>query len=235
MRTISEDFLIMAHRGASGYELENSYAAFTKAVELGAPMIETDVRETADGILILNHDYSINRTAQGKGKIKNLPIQEIKKVPLNNNEHIPVLGEVLAKFGEKVRFNLEIKVQNIEMKLYDLLAKYKQLDRTLISSFSFKTLQKFYQIDQNLHLALITLLPWPVLRLKYSFERLLATGITAINPKVTLLSKSFVQKAHQHGVKIYPWTVNESALALKLRDNYQVDGIITNFPDLLKT
>ena len=78
VRIVPEDFIIMAHRGASGYELENSYAAFNKAIELGAPMIETDVQETADGILILMHDSKIKRTTFGKGKIQNLSIQEKK-------------------------------------------------------------------------------------------------------------------------------------------------------------
>ena len=66
----------MAHRGASGYELENSYAAFKKAVDLGALMIETDVRETVDCTLILMHDSRINRTSMGRGKLVNYQLRK---------------------------------------------------------------------------------------------------------------------------------------------------------------
>ncbi len=136
-------FLIMAHRGASGYELENFYAAFNETVELGAAMIETDVQETKNDILILIHDTSINRTTVGEGKIEELTIEQIRNIKLKNNENIPILGEVLGKFSEKIRFNLEIKAEKIEKKVYNLLIKYKLIEKTIISSFSFPILQNF--------------------------------------------------------------------------------------------
>jgi len=234
MRIISEEFIIMAHRGASGYELENSYAAFKKAVDLGAPMIETDVRETVDGTLILMHDSRINKTSMGRGKVSKLSIKEIKNIRLKNEENIPVLNDVLAQFKDKIRFNLEIKSKGIETKLYKLIKFNNLIEIVMISSFSFETLQSFYRIDRNLQLALITNLPSTIFRLKYQFDKLRASGVKAINPLYLTMSKSFVKKAQKHDLKVYPWTVNKKETALKLRDKYQVDGLITNFPDILR-
>jgi len=68
---------------------------------------------------------------------------------------------------------------------------------------------------------------------RYSFKKLQTTGIEAINPIAKLLSKTFVEQAHAQNFKVYPWTVDVKAEFLKLRDDYQVDGIITNVPDIL--
>ena len=167
----------MAHRGASGYELENSYAAFKKAVDLGASMIETDVRETVDGTLILMHYSRINRTSMGRGKVSKLSIKEIENIRLKNDENIPVLNDVLAQFRDKIRFNLEIKSKGIETKLYELIKNNNLIEIVMISSFSFGTLQSFYRIDRNLQLALITYLPSTIFRLKYQFDKLRASGV----------------------------------------------------------
>lgn len=226
-------FLIQAHRGASGYEFENSCAAFQKAVELGADFFETDVRETADGHLILHHDATVDRTTLGTGKIKNLTLQQIKALKLKNGEEIPTVKEVLARFGDKIRINLELKSKHIEEKLYDLIVKYNLKDRVLISSFSFEQLQKLHQMDPDLQLSFLTFLPWAVLRLKYSFEKLRTNGIRMINPFYKFVSSAFVKKAHAAGIRIYPWTVNDKKIIEQLRDKKRVDGVITNFPDIL--
>lgn len=71
-------FLTLAHRGASGYAPENTLAAFDKAIELGADMIETDVRQTKDGHLVLFHDPSVKRTTNGQGLVSELTLAELK-------------------------------------------------------------------------------------------------------------------------------------------------------------
>jgi len=230
----AQSFLIQAHRGASGYEFENSFAAFEKAVELGADFFETDVRQTADGHLILMHDAKLDRTTNGSGKIIALTLKELQQLRLRNGEKIPTLEEILEKFGTKIRINLEIKEKNIEQKVYELIMKYNLKDRVVLSCFSFSTLQKFHTLDKELQLALLTFLPWTIDRLRYSFDKLKKNGITMINPLARFVSTSFVKKAHDAGIQVYPWTVNKKERALQLRDNKKVDGIITNFPDIFR-
>lgn len=228
------DFKIIAHRGASGYELENSYSAFEKAIELGADMIETDIWQTQDGHLILMHDKCINRTTKGKGKISKLTLEEIKKINLKNGEKIPTLDEVLDKFGRKIGFNLEIKANKIENKVNELILKYNLAKSIMISCFSFNNLKEFNKINSELHLALLTFFPAFISKLKYPFKKCLEHGIEAINPVHIFKSKKYVQQAHDKKIKIYPWTVNKKDEIIKFRDKIKVDGIITNYPDILK-
>jgi glycerophosphoryl diester phosphodiesterase len=228
------NFRIIAHRGASGYELENSYSAFEKAIELGADMIETDIWQTQDGHLILMHDKCINRTTDGKGKISNLTLKEIEKINLKNGEKIPILEDVLDKFADKIEFNLEIKANNIENRVNELILKYNLAESIMISCFSFNTLKEFNKINPELHLALLTYFPAFISKLKYPFKHCLEHGIEAINPVHIFKSKKYVKQAHEHKIKIYPWTVNKKDEIIKYRDEIRVDGIITNYPDILK-
>ncbi|MHA1752825.1 MAG: glycerophosphodiester phosphodiesterase [Candidatus Helarchaeota archaeon] len=228
-----DEFIIIAHRGASGYELENSYAAFEKAIKLKADMIETDIHETYDGYLILMHDGKIDRTTFGSGKIKKLTIQQIKNVKMKNNDPIPVLDDVLKKYNKKIGFNLEIKSKNIETKISDIIVKYELIDSILISCFSYKTLKKLRLINPRLRLALLTFLPTNLLPFKSFLKHLKSIKIDAVNPFYKFISKKYVKKLHENDIKIYPWTVNNKETILKLKNQVEVDGIITNFPDIL--
>ncbi|MBD3228431.1 MAG: hypothetical protein GF329_09605 [Candidatus Lokiarchaeota archaeon] len=228
------NFKIIAHRGASAYELENSYKAFVKAIEMEADMIETDVRQTEDGKLILMHDKTINRTTEGKGKINKMTLKTIKKTKMKNGDNIPILDNILDQYGNKIKFNLELKDGNIEQSLNELIMKYDIIDRVLISSFSFKILKSLHQINPDINLALLTYLPSLISKINHSFNKCSEYGIKNINPWHIFKSKSYVQKAHKLGFKIYPWTINKKKEAIKLRDELKVDGIITNFPDILK-
>lgn len=230
---MEKSFLTIAHRGASAYVLENSFEAFNKAVELKASMIETDIQESADGHLILMHDPNLDRTTRSKGAIKKMSIDQIRSIKLRNNEDIPLLDDLLRLFGEKIGFDLEIKVENIENKVNDLIDQYQLIDKVIISSLSFTALKNLHEINPNLHLAFLSFMPWNLLKLRYSFKKLRSTGIEAINLLYKVITKSFVDQAHAQNFKVYPWTVNTKEEFLKLKDEYQVNGIITNFPDIL--
>jgi glycerophosphoryl diester phosphodiesterase len=162
-----------------------------------------------------------------------MTLDQIRSIKLRNNEEIPLLDDVLRIFGEKVGFDLEIKVENIEKKVNDLIDQYQLIDKTIISSFSFTTLKNLHEINSNLHLAFLTFMPWNLLKIRYPFKKLQISGIEAINPLYKIISKSFVDQAHAQNFKVYPWTVDTKEEFLKFKDEYQVDGIITNFPDIL--
>ncbi len=230
-----KSFKIIAHRGASGYLLENSFSAFQKAIELNADMIETDVRRTKDGHLPLIHDPTVNRTAFGTGAVSNLTLVELKEIKLLNYENIPLVDEVLEKFGNKVEFNLEIKARRTEKKINNLLEQFDLFDRIIISSFSLNILRKFRATNSNFRIAaLIPNFPWKLLRLRFTFKKLQNLNIEALNPIFKIVSEELVTEAHDHGLEVYPWTVDDKDFIIKLRDQYKVDGIFTNYPDILQ-
>ena len=101
----------MAHRGFSRDGLENSMAAFRAAVELGFRHLETDVHTTADGVLLLFHDETLDRVTDGRGRISELPAETVARARIGGAEPIPLFEELAAAFPD-VRFNLDVKDWN---------------------------------------------------------------------------------------------------------------------------
>jgi glycerophosphoryl diester phosphodiesterase len=225
-------FSIIAHRGASGYALENSLAAFNKAVQLKAHMLEMDIQATKDGQLVVMHDFTLNRTCQGAGKIKKMNFGELSSIKLKNNEHIPTLEDLIHHFGHRTQFDIELKAANIEKRVCNLVEKHDLSSQVLISSFSFKSLKKLHQIAPYLELGFL-IPPFIFHRIRIPSKKLVDKGIRVLLPHYSLITKPMVKKAHDRGLKIIPWTVNTVGMAYKLKKIYRVDGFITDYPDLL--
>jgi glycerophosphoryl diester phosphodiesterase len=110
----STTVLIAAHRGAHLEAPENSMAAFRKAIDMGIDIIELDVRCTKDGVLVLMHDKTVDRTTDGKGLVSNFTFDEIRRFRLKHNgqlteEKIPTLEEALLLAKGKIMIDLDIK------------------------------------------------------------------------------------------------------------------------------
>src|SRR5260221_725361 len=104
--------LVFGHRGAMGYEPENTLRSFEKAIELGVTMIELDVFVLQDGSVVAIHDPVLNRTTNGNGIVTNKSLQEIKMLDAGKGEKIPTLQEVLDVVARRVRVNIELKGKN---------------------------------------------------------------------------------------------------------------------------
>src|SRR5260221_5656519 len=87
--------LRIAHRGASGYEPENTLISFQKALQLGADMLELDVRVSKDGFVVVIHDRKVDRITNGKGKVNTLTLEELKHLDVGSQQTISTLQEVL--------------------------------------------------------------------------------------------------------------------------------------------
>jgi glycerophosphoryl diester phosphodiesterase len=226
-------FPVIAHRGASGYELENSFAAFDKAVALNADMIETDVQETKDGALILMHDPTVDRTTYGKGRIEDLTLRELGELRLRNQQKIPLFDKLLRSYGKRVPLNIELKADGIEKRVYELLNKNNILEHVLISSYSFTILENLRELHETLHLSWISRQSEYRLRTAVDYDKLLDLKIEYIQPLHFSVSKPFMDESRRHGLKIFPWPIDSKLLALKFKDQFQVTGIISKFPDIL--
>ena len=130
--------LIIAHRGASAYEPENTLRSVKKALELSADMVEVDVRTSRDGHIMIMHDVVVDRTTNGKGYVKDMTLKELKKLDAGLGERIPTLQEVAELVRRKAQLVVEIKVPGIEKKVLQIV-KENELDRqAFITSFSSK-------------------------------------------------------------------------------------------------
>lgn len=113
--------MILAHRGASLQHPENTLAAFSAAFEMGADGIECDVRLSADGIPVVIHDATLDRTTDGKGLIANTTLKELKKLRASESETIPTLEEVCERFSSKGILLLEFKIREAVLPALDTI------------------------------------------------------------------------------------------------------------------
>ena len=126
--------LKIAHRGASGYEPENTLRSFRKAIELNSDAIELDVQLTKDHKLVVIHDETVNRTTNGKWKVSELTLKELKKLDAGKGEKIPTLEEVIKVCRNKCKLNIEIKELNSVKKVIEIVVKERFVKQTIISS-----------------------------------------------------------------------------------------------------
>jgi len=217
--------IIIAHRGASAQAPENTLLAFKKAWHLGAQMIELDVHETVDGHLVCIHDPNIDRTTNGTGKVNSLTLKEIQEVDAGLGQRVPLLSEILEFARGKIQVNIELKTPGVENKVASLLSEMTFIDDAIVSSFLHLSLSEIKEIVDRIRIAIL-------LQKEIDDLSSYAYGLNAyaVNPLHELVSETMVSNAHNRGIKVYPWTVNDEEQMVKLFEK-GVDGLITDCPD----
>jgi glycerophosphoryl diester phosphodiesterase len=218
--------IVVAHRGASGLAPENTMLAYQRAFEIGADMIELDVQETNDGELVCIHDYEVDRTTNGTGSIAELSYNEVRELTINSDQKIPSLKEVLDYCRGKMKVNIELKVTDIEEKVLKLAKERDMLSEIIVSSFFHGTLINVKELNEKVSTAiLVSSLREGVIQYIRDHKA------DALNPHFELVTDELVTTCHQNGIKIFPWTVNDSLKMSALFD-LDIDGIISDHPDI---
>ncbi|MGH9680046.1 MAG: glycerophosphodiester phosphodiesterase [Candidatus Acidiferrales bacterium] len=233
---------VVAHRGASGHAPENTMAAFRAAVEMGARFIETDLQLTRDARVIAIHDTTLDRTTNGHGPVHLKTLEEIRELDAGGwfgpsgaasfaGEHVPTLGEILG-FAEQhdVNFYLEIKAGvtwGAEHAVVAAVRDLKAVPRVVILSFDPSALDTVYRLDETIMTGFLCEYPAGDL-----VERAVRLGARQLAPRGDLVTPALVKKAHDAGLQVVTWTINEPEQMLRLMDA-GVDGIMTDFPDRL--
>jgi glycerophosphoryl diester phosphodiesterase len=219
---------IVAHRGASAYEPENTIKSFERAFQLGADFVELDVRMSKDGVLVVIHDEAVDRTTNGSGLVRELTLRELRLLDAGRGEKIPTLKEVLELFKEtKHRFFVEVKEPGLEEKLLKDLIEQQAEDRVVITSFYHTAIKKMSERRKNIKCGVIFACQ-PV------NPENLATHAKAsiLLPKLEYVNAEMVSRAHKNNLNIIPWPINNENDAKKMID-LNVDGIVTDKPDIL--
>jgi glycerophosphoryl diester phosphodiesterase len=236
----------MAHRGFSPEGAENSMAAFRAAVALGYRYLEADVHTTADGVLLLFHDETLDRVTDGSGRISELPAETVARARIAGAEPIPLLEELVAEFPE-VRLNLDVKDWNSVATLAAAIEQYGLHDRVLIASFSDRRRRAVLRrlsrpaassagmASNALFVLLGPLLPEALLGrvTARALRDVHALQVPVRYGAVPVVTAGFVRRAHRHGLHVHVWTINETAEMHRLLE-LGVDGIVTDRADLLK-
>jgi len=219
--------MIIGHRGSSSIEPENTMKAFIQAFQDGADGIEFDVRLTADNQMVIIHDSLIDRTSNGIGLVRKKTYQELLKFDYGKGEKIPLLADVLKKFGNQKWLNIEIKEQGFEKQLLEMLDKLKIKQKYVISSFKISVIQKIKELNNEIPTAYL----YETGRLNLQ-ELVIKLQCEGIHPKHTIVNRRLISEARYYNLAVRAWTVDSERKAWKLT-KLGIDGLITNNPKKL--
>ncbi len=219
-------FFIVAHRGASAYEPENTLRSIRRAIEMGADAVEVDVRLTSDGVPVVMHDPTVDRTTNGRGYVNLMSLKEIESLDAGLGEKVPKLDEVLDLVHRKVVLLIELKVDEAALPALTLVNNRDMVDDVLFISFSTKALKFILKSQPKSHAGLIYSRPgdWIFEAKELDCEFIL--------PKYPLATSKTIDLAHKLHLKVIPWVIDELELAREMKRR-GADGIATNKPDVI--
>jgi len=225
-----DNFLVIGHRGAMGYETENTLASIQKALEFEVDMIEIDVFNIKSGETVVFHDERLERISNASGSIEEYYLADIKKVILDGNHRIPLLQDVLKLVDNKGVLNIELKGAKTAGRVNFITDFYIKkrgwtLDNIVISSFNWDELREMRRINPDIAIAVLTE-ENPIDAIPVAKE----LNAIAINPWFKKLTAEQTKQIQEEGFKVYTYTVNETDDIAKMRE-FGVDGIFTNYPD----
>lgn len=207
--------------------------AFQHAIDLGYSYLETDVHATSDGVLVAFHDDSLDRTTDRTGEINDLPWSEVQRARVDGREPIPRFEELMEQFPD-ARVNIDCKAASGVDALIASLRRLDCLDRVLVGGFSDARLRRLrgefgealctsFGPQQIAALRLTGRVPWG--------------GEVAQVPvrqgRLTIVNEQFVDRAHQRGLHVHVWTIDDPDEMHRLLD-LGVDGLMTDRPQILK-
>ncbi len=232
--------LVAAHRGFSYVAPENTLASYRMAIETGADFAECDVYLTKDGVPVLMHDGTLERTAGFKGRLRDLTLEQVRqldagkwKAPKFAGERIPTLKEAIELTRGKLRFIIEIKEETIAPEVLKVIQSTEIPPQDLmIFSFSAKAVDEIAKLEPRLPTTWLVEDPGvdePAWRATIS--RALEIRASAIGTSLQHVDPGFVRLAHECGLSVFVWTVNEPQ-DVKYLVRMGVDVIISDRPDM---
>lgn len=227
---------IVAHRGSSGKFPENTMRAFIEAAKTQVDGIEMDVRFTKDKELVVIHDETVDRTTDGRGKVSEYTLRDLKKLnaaanyPQYDKEEILTLKEYL-EWASKTKLTLYIELKyskdtyhEYESDVLALLNKYDIKDQLIISSFNPQGLKKLAELAPELKLGLLY-----SKKIKQPDKYIKELGIDYLHPSKKITDKKLVKLALKHKIPIRVYTLN-SEKEIKKYLKMNCSAIITDYP-----
>ncbi len=257
--TQQDGVMVIAHQGGEGLRPSNTLAAFDNAMTLGVDVLEMDIHQTQDGVIVLMHDATVDRTTDGSGAIKEMSFAEIRALDAGyywtNDDgatypyrgqgiQVPTLEEMFQRYPD-TRMNIEIKQETPSMvrPFCQLSHDYNMQDKILVATFHQATVEAFRAECPDV----ITSMVEPEIQLFFGLNAVYlgalfqapgtafqvpTTSSLPVIGQVDVITERFVRVAHSHNIQVHAWTIHDPAEMARLI-NLGVDGIITDRPDLL--
>lgn len=211
---------------------ENTIYAFRRAVELGYRYLETDVRTTSDGQLVVMHDENLDRISDGTGPVSRYTWAELCDLRVAGKDRIPLLSEAWEEFPD-IRFNIDLKDEHSVAALAVLLHRHNRMDSVCVSSFSGARLRAFRRLAPGVPTGVpqigVALAGFAPLLRRFRIDPGVVFQIPTrvIFEKVPLVRPDLIQFAHSTGRLVHVWTVDD-AKEMERLIGLGVDGIISN-------
>jgi glycerophosphoryl diester phosphodiesterase len=231
---------LIAHRGASGYAPENTKVAFRIALEMGAPAMELDIRETSDTRIVVLHDESLKRTAGLRALIGEVPYSQVANLEAGAwfdkrfaGERVPLLEHVLEMAKGKAEMHVEVKggKPGMERRLLDLLRRTGFLPGAVVSSFHPEILKKLRELDKRVRLGYLVA-GGPLSLPNKAVSEAKGLRCESVHLSLNQANARWVRAVKDHGMTALVYTVNKAEELTRL-EKLGVEGVFTNYPDLL--
>ncbi len=231
-------YLVIAHRGASGYEPENSLRAFRCAVELGADMSELDVHMSKDGHIVVIHNDSVPLDGQPRA-IADLTLQELHQVDIGQGERIPTLPDVIATVRGKCGLYIELKGATTPQPVADMLraCNFSARHQVIVGSFLLPLVRQIKDYAPELAASVLVSPVLPASEM-VAAARSVGAGYVhlcwekkAAEPHA-LVTSALLAELHAAGLGVILWH-EERASEIAVLCTLDVEGICSNTPDIL--
>jgi glycerophosphoryl diester phosphodiesterase len=225
---------VIGHRGAAALAPENTWAGFDVALELGIDAIETDVRATSDGELVLLHDGRLDRTTNGSGLVHDTPWVVVRELdagswfdPAYSGARVPLLGETLSRYGWRTHLVLEIKQAGVELQVLRRVEDLHLLGSVTFTSFDWAAVERIKAACPAARVGFLTSDVSP-----QSARRTVDARLDQFCPPAHLVSREQVSAWKGLGLVVRAWGVKDQAL-MEAAIEAGVDGMTVDFPHLL--
>lgn len=217
--------LRIGHRGASGYAPENTLTSIEKAIALRCAFTEVDIQRTSDDELVLLHDERVDRTTNGRGRVSELTLPDMRKLDAGGGQMVPTLEEALKAANGRIGLILELKTKGLAPDVCTIVRASGFNRPVIYASFLHEELQDVRRIDP--HADTLALFKWFS---KVPVAQVVRLQATHVGLRFNTATKRRVKALHNAGLTVFVYTVNKPAEVNKMKI-LGVDGVISDFPD----
>jgi len=220
--------LVISHAACGGHAPENTLTGIREAIRIGADAIEIDVQASADGVPVLMHDLTVDRTTGGSGEVAKLTLEQLRALDAGG-EPVPTLAGVLDLTVGQALLVIEIKQPGIEEMVAGVVRERDAIKDVMVWSFFPRALESMRGVEPRIPGSLLisaeSLPRWPKMR-----ELAVRTGLQAVSVFFAGITEEIVRDCARSGLALYAWTADSKREIARLLD-LGVDGVCTNFPD----
>jgi glycerophosphoryl diester phosphodiesterase len=219
----------IGHRGACGYAPENTFLSMQKAINLGVDAVEFDIQLSADGVPVIIHDDTLERTTNGHGKVSDYTVAQLQTFDAGQGEIIPTLTQMFEFIDKRCGLLIELKAEHSVAPVVDIIEQFVRkgwsYEQCMMCAFDHEQMAQVKALNAQIPTCVV------IAGIPVSLSEIgTQAGAWAFNPCINHINQKLVDDAHKRGMKVFTWTVNEPYYIAKAKA-LGVDGIISNYPD----